>query len=145
MEERYNIQFIVLILQKQEFREFMECLDMRKLNENEKKLITLLLSKSNLTFNMPNDLSNMDVVDLDDGGMGSIEFFRKESDREFGTAILNAVAYDIDDRKIMIEISIDSENFLYQLDAFTEDFLPLKADLGANIKINDFHSPPIYE
>ena len=72
MEERYNIRFIVLILQKQEFREFMECLDMRKLNENEKKLITLLLSKSNLTFNMPNDLSNMDVVDLDDGGMGSI-------------------------------------------------------------------------
>ena len=145
MEERYNIRFIVLILQKQEFREFMECLDMRKLNENEKKLITLLLSKSNLNFKMLNDLSNIDVIDLDDGGMGSIEFFRKESDREFGTAILNAVAYDIDDRKIMIELSVDSEDYLYQLDAFTEDFLPLKADLGANIKINDFHSPPIYE
>ena len=88
---------------------------------------------------------SVDVIDLDDGGMGSIEFVREGLDREFGTAILNAVTYDIDDRKIMIELSVDSEDYLYQLDAFTEDFLPLKADLGANIKINDFHSPPIYE
>ena len=118
---------------------------MRKLNENEKELIALLLSKSNLNFKMLNDLSNIDVIDLDDGGMGSIEFVREGLDREFGTAILNAVTYDIDDRKIMIELSVDSEDYLYQLDAFTEDFLPLKADLGTNTKINDFHSPPIYE
>ena len=118
---------------------------MRKLNENEKELIALLLSKSNLNFKMLNDLSNIDVIDLDDGGMGSIEFVREGLDREFGTANLNAGTYDIDERKIMIELSVDSEDYLYQLDAFTEDFLPLKADLGANIKINDFHSPPIYE
>ena len=92
---------------------------------------------------MLNDLSNIDVIDLDDGGMGSIEFVREGLDREFGTAILNAVTYDIDDRKIMIELSVDSEDYLYQLDAFTEDFLPLKADLGANIKINLFQIKPI--
>ena len=40
---------------------------MRKLNENEKELIALLLSKSNLNFKMLNDLSNIDVIDLDDG------------------------------------------------------------------------------
>ena len=39
---------------------------------------------------MLNDLSNIDVIDLDDFCMGLIEFVREGLDREFGTAILNS-------------------------------------------------------
>lgn len=118
---------------------------MRKLCDSEQNLIGLLLSKSNIEFKFTNNLPNLYVIDLDDGGMGSLEFIREKNDREFGLVILDAVVYDIDKRKIMIEISIDSEGYLYQLDSFTEDFLPLKAYLGTNTQIDDFHSPPIYE
>ncbi|MDY6451643.1 hypothetical protein SKM54_12300 [Acinetobacter faecalis] len=118
---------------------------MRKLLDNEKELISQILSKSKIEFKICTDISEMYVVDLDDGGMGSIEFCNGQGSRDFGTAILNAIAYDVDNRKVMIEISIDSEGYLYQLDAFTEDYLPLKASLGTSLKITDFSSPPIYE
>lgn len=123
----------------------MECLKIRKLYDSERKLIVLLLSGSNLDFKILDFLSDTDVTDLDDGCMGSIEFIRENVHREFGLAILNAVTYDIDNRKVMLELSVDKEGCLYQLDAFTEDFLPLKAPLGVNLKIDDFHSPPIFE
>lgn len=105
----------------------------------------MLLSESNLESKILDFLSDTDVTDLDDGCMGSIEFIRENVHREFGLAILNAVTYDIDNRKVMLELSVDKEGCLYQLDAFTEDFLPLKAPLGVNLKIDDFHSPPIFE
>jgi predicted peptidase len=118
--------------------------NMRKFLDCEQRLISLLLSKCEVEFNQNINLSDVYVIDLSDGGMGSLEFLHGRENRDFGAAILDAVAYDIDHRKIFIQLSIDTKGNLYQLDAFTEDYLPLKASLGTNLTITDFHSPPIY-
>lgn len=52
------------------------------------------MSKSKIEFKICTDISETYVVDLDDGGMGSIEFCNGQGSRDFGTAILNAIAYD---------------------------------------------------
>jgi len=119
---------------------------MRKLYKTEIDLINLLLSKVKISFKLPSNFHDLNVIDLKDGGMGSIEFVCNNiNTRSFDKAILEAIAYDIDGRKVMLEISIDSNGYLYQLDAFTEDFSQLKAPLGTNLKITNFNSPPYVE
>lgn len=115
---------------------------MRKLHKVEYGLISKLLSCSNESFLVEEALSDMNVIDLDDGEMGSLEFILEKIDRRFGATILEAIIRDIDGRKVMLELSVDDNGYLYQLDSFTEDFCPLKAELGTNPFVEELHSPP---
>lgn len=100
---------------------------MRKLSLNETQFIEKMLSYVDIPYKLPMPLSEIFVQELNDGGMGSLEFIRETNDtRVFWKAILEANTYDIDNVIIMLELSIDSLVFLYQLDSFKGDFSPLK-------------------
>jgi hypothetical protein len=60
---------------------------MRKLKEEEIRLIQFMLA-GNLTFHyLIDDLPNKLVEEMDDGGMGSLKFLSKEGNRYFNKQI----------------------------------------------------------
>ncbi|MFC0821213.1 DUF6984 family protein [Moraxella marmotae] len=104
----------------------------RFLKNNELKVIKYLLSFVKLPYKINTPIKKILVTDLNDGGMGSFEFFGKtKSKRTFGMPLIEADTYDIDGRKVMLQLSVDNEGYLYQLDSWTSDFNPLVGDLGA--------------
>ncbi|MDQ8936980.1 DUF6984 family protein [Acinetobacter rudis] len=111
---------------------------MRKLFDSEINLLNKFFENIGDKSIILNNKSFLDIYveELSDGEMGSIEFvFDEKKDRKFGNVLLEAVVNDIDERNIMLELSLDNHGILYQLDAFTEDFKPLKGHLGENDNI----------
>lgn len=105
---------------------------LRFLCESELLLISKLLDLCTVSYKLQSSLEQILVFDLtDDGGMGSLEFFY-DSDfvREFDKPLIQAETYDTDGRKIMLELSLDNDGYLYQLDSWTSDFNPLISPLG---------------
>lgn len=115
----------------------------RPLSPDEAAFIKNLLSLCELPYKSTQPIANLPIKEVDDGGMGSFEFLEETlPERVYGKTILAATTYDLDGRKVMIEIAVDTEDYLYQLTAVTEDGKPLLFPLGSLGVFSDLSSPP---
>ncbi len=97
----------------------------RLLTESEVVLLQDIFSFLEIDSKIIDKLSTTFVKNLNDGGMGSFEFMSPKDDRLFGQVLIEGFAYNIDGRKVFLELSLDQNGYLYQLDSFTEDLKPL--------------------
>ncbi|OOR89777.1 hypothetical protein B0181_06105 [Moraxella caviae] len=116
----------------------------RPLSPTELNLVLNLLAFCKYPYHLELPIEQTLVFDLtDDGGMGSFEFVREHiHDRQYAKPLIQAETYDTDGRKIMLEISIDEQGYLYQMDSWVADFNPLVSPLGTvtvleNIQVKD--------
>ena len=99
----------------------------RPLSPDEAAFIKNLLSLCEVPYKTTQPIDELPVKEIDDSGMGSFEFVEEAlPERTLGQAILAATTYDLDGRKVTIEITVDGEGYLYQLTAATEDGQPLQ-------------------
>ncbi len=97
----------------------------RKINTHEVKIVQKIAGDAG--FNIPDDLSEFDVLELNDEGMGSIAFIREEKpydDRRFGGEIGGLDYKDSDGIDIHMHLYIDEEGYLYELDVWKVNFEP---------------------
>jgi hypothetical protein len=97
----------------------------RALREEERELICFMLSGGQTDRTLNIDLESSHVVDMQDGGMGSIRFVRSER-RIFGKEVAEAEYEDIDGVLVSISINFDSEDQLFEVDFWKVDFSSLK-------------------
>ena len=94
----------------------------RALSEQERALILALLPNDNA---ITSNLENAHVLDLEDGGMGSIRFIRNGTRRR-SSAVGEARYFDEDGVVVSIEVSVDERGELFELDFWKVDFSPLR-------------------
>lgn len=98
---------------------------MRKMSQKELNFVRNLLSKSSYHDKYSSALENMDVSDMEDGGMGSIKFESKRTNRLLGPDISHLEFDDSDGVKVLAYLSIDNYGDLYELDIWKTNFMPL--------------------
>lgn len=91
----------------------------RKLTPAERAVITALAPS--VTAGLDDAL----VVEMRDGGMGSIRFL-KGSDRRRSRSIAEAEYTDEDGVSVSIELNVDERDELFELDLWKVDFSPLR-------------------
>lgn len=89
----------------------------RKITEHEKTLIQFLIKKSGETYDIP-EL----VTELKDGGMGSIQF----SSGSYSRDIVQMKYIDIDNMPVVVTLTENQLNQLFELDIWKINFSPLK-------------------
>ena len=100
---------------------------MRPLKKEEHDLIVALLNDKPGTLNLINQLPNLLVEEMNDGGMGSLKFWSNDiKKRKMGSEISTITLLDIDGIPLSIAINLDEEGNLYELDIWKVDFSPLK-------------------
>jgi ABC-type uncharacterized transport system ATPase subunit len=101
----------------------------RFLKIEEKKFI------ANILQNIPDaeffieKLEILSVVDMKDGGMGSIKFISdntKTKNRKFGSVLKAIEVLDLDGVPISVTLNLDENGELFELDVWKVDFSPLK-------------------
>jgi hypothetical protein len=97
----------------------------RYLRDEEKYLLSFLLSKRKDFPLIEQQIAHGRVRDLCDGGMKSVEFWSPEK-RSFGATLLKAEYLDEDGVPLSIAINADSQGLLYEVDLWKVDFSPLK-------------------
>jgi hypothetical protein len=97
----------------------------RKLREDERELIRFLLSGKYPTTSLENVLVTSRVRDMQDGGMGSIQFVRPEP-QTLGKALVEAQYHDSDGVLVVITINSDKNRELFEVDLWKVDFFPLR-------------------
>ena len=98
----------------------------RLLKENEKRLITELLKHTHDKVSF--DLSIQTVIELKDGGMGSLYFVdanRQEQDRRMLKYVAELQFIDADGVPILASLNIDQHSKLFELDIWKVDFSPV--------------------
>ncbi len=96
---------------------------MRRISQAEVELITALVQGNPQYESQIRQLNN--VVDLSDGGMGSIRFGEVDK-RRFGGQIAEISVLDVDGVPVSFALNVDQEGILFELDVFKSDFSPLK-------------------
>jgi hypothetical protein len=100
----------------------------RKLTQDEKDLISWIVKDTEKGKAIINQLDQLLVKEMDDGGMGSLRVIKNgtnerryscELGREFG-------GFDIDDVPVFISVLLDTNGDFFELDVFKGDFSPLK-------------------
>jgi hypothetical protein len=91
----------------------------RKLTQAERALILALLPSA-----MPG-LDDARVVEMQDGGMGSLRFVNM-ANRLRCRSIVEAEYLDDDGVLVSIELSVDESNDLFEVDFWKVDFSPLR-------------------
>ena len=100
----------------------------RKLSKKERAVISALLQSTPDTVAYDVDLDDLHVVEMADGGMGSLSLIPKETqkkNRSFGKQIVAGEFTDNDGVPVVVTINVDGENRLYELDVWKVDFSPL--------------------
>lgn len=98
----------------------------RELTEPERRLMTKMLSGSSRGQEILGQLSSVRVVEMSDGGMGSLRFVKANSkDRRLGETVSQAEFMDDDDVTVSVTINLDDDGCLYELDVWKVDFSPL--------------------
>jgi hypothetical protein len=105
--------------------QFTESVPTRPLRKEERELICVLLSRVSASAALENTLSASCVTDMDDGGMGSIQFVQPEP-RIFGKELAEAEYVDSDGVLVSIALNADSNGQLFELDFWKVDFSPLR-------------------
>lgn len=94
-------------------------MEARKLKEHELNLVMHLvkISEKEGSYNIP-DL----VVELKDGKMGSIRFVSGEPDRKYGADLVQVEYKDEDSVPVIITLTLDNQQQLYELEFWKVDF-----------------------
>jgi len=95
----------------------------RPLTQSERQLVEFLLhlaEEKNI-----HDLNNTLVVEMDDSGMGSLQFGESREGR-LGHRVAEAKFADDDGLPVFASLVLDQSGRLYELDLWKVDFSPLK-------------------
>ncbi|PQV65200.1 hypothetical protein B1R32_102209 [Abditibacterium utsteinense] len=95
----------------------------RRLREVEKVLLVTMLSF--VPNSMTETLDTLLVEDLNDGGMGSIQFLSSGEKQRFGKELVEALYIDEDGILVIITVYLDKQDKLYEIDFWKVDFSPL--------------------
>ena len=101
---------------------------MRQLKAYELELIkTLLMIDFKLAEVIIPTLNNVLVNEANDGGMGGLQFISSiaDSDRIFGRVVSEAEFLDEDEVIVSVELSLDTNNQLFELDVWKVDYSPV--------------------
>lgn len=97
----------------------------RYLSDSEISIIqAMLLGVRSLSLT-PEALSEIRVEDMDDGGMGSIKFESKKSERRLGSDLARETFVDEDGVEVIATLSLDNYGDLFELDIWKVDFSPV--------------------
>ena len=96
----------------------------RALTAEELALIQFLLATSDDSLPIQG-LSEALVVEMADGGMGSLQFVSTKTNRLFGGAIGDCQFNDADGIVVCASLIVDQDGDLYELDMFKGNFGPL--------------------
>lgn len=98
---------------------------LRPLRIEEDSLIRALLGHVSGGEHLLLQLEGAQVRDMDDGGMGSLEFAGDER-RSLGSCLVEAEYVDCDGVIVSIALNADQNERLYELDMWKVDFAPLR-------------------
>lgn len=98
--------------------------DMRLLTDRELKIISALIDAADPEWaHLKQNLSVSKVTEMDDGGMGSLQFQYEDSlERAFGANISEAEFIDQDGVIVSIALLLDYHGRLFEFDSFKGDF-----------------------
>ena len=100
---------------------------MRPLREEEYKVLKALLAMVSDSTQPPSSGAELFVVDLSDGGMGSVRFVdEKGKSRKMGSELVTAEYIDEDQIPVLISLNLDEDGQLFELDFWKVNFDPLK-------------------
>ncbi len=97
----------------------------RSLREDERGLLRALLSNRPDFHRLAEEISTGKVVDMSDGGMGSVKFIIPDG-RSLGMTLVEADYLDEDGVLVSIAVNADDQGGLYEVDFWKTDFSPLK-------------------
>lgn len=100
----------------------------RQLRAEEKLLLGSLLNGHPRRAELLSQLESIRVVDLSDGGMGSVRFFTSgdPATKCLGIAAAEAEWNDTDGVPVSAVLNLDKDGNLYELDIWKVDFSPLR-------------------
>lgn len=99
--------------------------DLRPLRLEEESLVRALLQRVTGGEQLLLQLECAQVRDMDDSGMGSLQFAGGER-RSSGSCLVEADYLDRDGVPVSIALNVDTNGLLYELDMWKADFAPLK-------------------
>ena len=99
--------------------------DLRPLRLEEESLVRALLQRVTGGEQLLRQLECAQVRDMDDGGMGSLQFAGDEP-RSLGSCLVEAEYLDRDGVPVSIALNVDTNGLLYELDMWKVDFAPLQ-------------------
>jgi hypothetical protein len=100
----------------------------RPIRGHECAVLQRLLELSNSAPDQPGDPSQLLVVEMADGGMGSLRLAQPEAGedlRTFGRQIAAGEFVDSDGTPVSVTLNVDREGRLFELDMWKADFSPL--------------------
>lgn len=100
--------------------------DIRNLTFKEQELVFFLLKESEFVENI--DVNCLKVMEMNDGGMGSLYFVSEtklRTERRFGRILVEKTFEDTDGMGMSISLFLDTEGELFELDIWKFDFSPL--------------------
>jgi hypothetical protein len=101
--------------------------DSRPLRASESALLEHVLSASHNIQPLLTGIEGAIVQDMNDGGMGSLRFWRKDGEkRRFGGIPVEAHFRDEDGVLVLAAVIVDQSGALYELDLWKVDFSPLR-------------------
>ncbi|MBB5647909.1 DUF6984 family protein [Pedobacter cryoconitis] len=99
----------------------------RKLKDEEIALITWMIKDTIEGQDIINKLSDVNVKEMNDGGMGSLKVIVEgKDDRAYSRVLAEADFSDVDQVPVFISVILDSNGKLFELEVFKGDFSPLK-------------------
>ncbi len=105
--------------------QFADSIPDRPLRKEEIELIFSFLGTTTHDVGLMDVLQSSRVIDMRDGGMGSIRFV-KTKPRVFGKVLREAQYIDVDGVCVSITINTDNLGDLFEVDFWKVDFSPLK-------------------
>ncbi|GAB3043425.1 DUF6984 family protein [Stenotrophomonas tumulicola] len=98
----------------------------RFLDPEEKGLVTVLIDKAG-QLNLPTGwLDRVQVIPLDDGGMGSLRFLPlMKRERRMGRQAAEVCFVDDDGVGVIVTLNLDEDDFPFELDVWKTNFQPL--------------------
>ena len=100
----------------------------RKLTIRERDVLTALLNAAAETSHYANELDDLFVAEMPDGGMGSLSLIPRAvttEQRMFGMRIAEGEFTDDDGTLVSIAVNVDKSNQLFELDIWKVDFSKL--------------------
>jgi hypothetical protein len=103
---------------------------MRNLHPQEKQLLATLLLSNPDGATYVSSLDNLQVQEMNDGGMGSLRLYPTgdpKIERRLGKSLAQAEFTDDDEVLVSVVINLDDVGKLYEFDVWKVDFSPLIA------------------
>lgn len=103
-------------------------MELRRLTEDEERLLIALLRKASLPSDFTSYINNLWVSPMNDGRMGSLKIFPAgdtERSRKFSRQCAEIQFTDLDGIIVLASLNLDESDNLYELDIWKTDFSPL--------------------